>query len=183
MAYLGGLVLIVLTALTCISIIGRSLLTLAHMPFVKEQMAWFSNFLISANVGPVPGDFELVEAGIAFAVFAFLPWCQVNGGHASVDIFTSRLSMRMNRLIDLVNALLMAVVFVLVAWRLWVAASDKLRYGETTFILQFPVWWSYAFSVCAALVVALTAVWVVWIRMKEMIENRNILAGAKGQMR
>ncbi len=29
---------------------------------------------ISIGLGPVPGDFELVEVGTAIAVFFFLPW-------------------------------------------------------------------------------------------------------------
>ena len=77
LALLGGLVLVALTIITCISIAGRA--------------------LISFGLGPVPGDFELVEAGVAFAIFAFLPWCQLNRGHATVDLFTSFLSERTNR--------------------------------------------------------------------------------------
>ena len=57
-ALLGGAVLIVLTLLTVASVSGRALIPL--------------------GLGPLPGDFELVEAGVAFAVFAFLPWCQLS---------------------------------------------------------------------------------------------------------
>jgi hypothetical protein len=44
--------------------------------------------------GPVKGDFEVVEAGIAFSIFAFLPICQLHGGHATVDIFTNLMPKR-----------------------------------------------------------------------------------------
>ena len=54
MAWFGAAVLTALAALTVASIAGRAL----------------SGF----GLGPVPGDFELVEAGTALAVFAFLPW-------------------------------------------------------------------------------------------------------------
>ncbi len=36
----------------------------------------------------VPGDFELVQNGLAMALFAFLPICQLHGGNISVDTFT-----------------------------------------------------------------------------------------------
>ena len=32
---------------------------------------------LGLGLGPVPGDFELVEAGTALAVFCFLPWCHL----------------------------------------------------------------------------------------------------------
>ena len=69
-AMAGGAALIVVLVLTVISIVGRS--------------------LIFAGLGPIPGDFELVEAGTAFAVLAFLPICQFHRGHVTVDLFLSR---------------------------------------------------------------------------------------------
>jgi TRAP-type C4-dicarboxylate transport system permease small subunit len=130
LAILGGVVLAVITVLTVVSIGGRA--------------------FIWAGLRPIPGDFELVEAGMGFAIFAFLPWCQLRRGHATVDLFTSLFPARVNRVIDLVTELLMTAVIVLIAWRLWYGMQDKIRYNETTFILQFPVWWGYAAAMAAA---------------------------------
>src|SRR5690606_10929070 len=98
----------------------------------------------------IPGDFELVEALTAFAVFAFLPWCQLQRGHASVDVFTRALPLRVNRAIDLVAEIVMTLVVLLIAWRLWHGMADKQRYHETSFILQFPLWWGFAAAFVAA---------------------------------
>ncbi|MEH6727489.1 MAG: TRAP transporter small permease [Hyphomicrobiales bacterium] len=136
-ALLGGFVLIVLTLLTVASVSGRA--------------------LIPIGLGPVPGDFELVEAGVAFAVFAFLPWCQLNRGHASVEIFTQFLPPRIDRLLDVTIELLMFGVAVLLFRQHFLGTLDKTRYGETTFILQFPLWWAYAASLAGALVIVLVA--------------------------
>jgi TRAP-type C4-dicarboxylate transport system permease small subunit len=157
LAIVGGLVLIAITVMTVLSISGRALL-------------W-------AGLGPVPGDFELVEAGTAFAVFAFLPWCQLNRGHATVDVFTSFLPDRANRVIDLVTELLMTAIVILIAWRLWYGLLDKVRYNETTFILQFPVWWGFAVAMFAATVGVIVSVFVLYIRVRELIEGRTILQG------
>jgi hypothetical protein len=54
MAWFGAFVLVLLAAMSVVSIAGRALSGL--------------------GLGPVPGDFELVEAGTALAVFCFLPW-------------------------------------------------------------------------------------------------------------
>lgn len=66
-AIVGGLVLCAITLMSVASITGRA--------------------LIGVGLGPVPGDFEMVEVGTALAVFFFLPWCYLKGGHATVDLF------------------------------------------------------------------------------------------------
>jgi len=149
LAILGGLALLAVTGITVASIAGRA--------FTRQ------------GLGPVPGDFELVEALTAFAVFAFLPWCQIKRGHATVDVFTRMLPERANRLIDLVCEVLMTAVVVLIAWRLWYGVADKLRYHETTFILQFPVWWSYAAAFGAAAVGVIVSFYAVFRRLREFL--------------
>ena len=85
MAIIGGLMLSFLVVLTCISVLGRGGNTFGHSEFLTGLAPGFAERLIATGIGPVFGDFELVEAGIAFAIFAFLPICQLHGGHATVD--------------------------------------------------------------------------------------------------
>jgi TRAP-type C4-dicarboxylate transport system permease small subunit len=79
-------------------------------------------------------------------VFAFLPICQLRAGHATVDIFTSGLPDTANRVLLAIWEVLAAAVLALIAWRLGAGLASKLGNGETTFLLQFPVWWAYAAS-------------------------------------
>lgn len=161
LAVVGGLVLVAVTVMTVASISGRALIPL--------------------GLGPIPGDFELVEAGVGFAVFAFLPWCQINSGHATVDLFTSFLSPRVNRVIDLVAEILMTIALGLIAWRLYFGMLDKMRYGETTFILQFPVWWPFAACMVAATVTVIVSVYLVAVRVREVAAGRQILGAERDQ--
>ena len=149
LAIAGGLALVAVICLTVASITGRA--------FVRQ------------GLGPVPGDFELVEALTAFAVFAFLPWCQLRRGHASVDVFTRLLPERANRVIDLVAELLLMLAVTLIAWRLWHGMVDKLRYQETTFILQFPLWWAFAAAFAAAAAGVAVSAYAVFARAREII--------------
>lgn len=160
LAILGGLVLVTITLLTVVSITGRA--------FVRY------------GLGPIPGDFELVEAMTAFAVFSFLPWCQLRRAHATVDVFTSFLSDRVNRFIDLVTELLMTLVIVLIAWRLWYGMWDKVRYNETTFILQFPVWWGFAAAMCAVAVGVIVSFYMLAIRAHEAFTGDTRFAPTQG---
>ena len=158
MAILGGLVLCALVLLICASVLGRGLDTFAHSDLAERTVPTLAASILGTNVGPVRGDFELVEAGVAFAIFSFLPICQLRGGHASVDVFTDRLPPRAQALLIAFWELVMSAVIVLIAWRLFAGLLGKRASGETTFLLQFPVWWAYGASfaaACGAVVVAL----------------------------
>jgi TRAP-type C4-dicarboxylate transport system permease small subunit len=149
----GGLVLVALVVMTCVSITGRA--------------------LIGLGLGPVPGDFELLEAGIAFAVFAFLPLCQLRAGHATVDVFTSAMPVGVNRVLLAVWEILAASVLALIAWRLGAGLAQKIGNGETTFLLQFPVWWAYAACMVPAVVAVIVAVWSAGDRVRSVVTGRD----------
>jgi TRAP-type C4-dicarboxylate transport system permease small subunit len=130
MAWLGAVALVLLAAISVISIAGRALSGL--------------------GLGPVPGDFELVEAGTALAVFCFLPWAHMKRGHAVVDLFWRAYPPALQRALEITADALMLVVWVLLTWRMGLAMLEYRANGEVTFILQFPVWWGYAASMVPA---------------------------------
>lgn len=169
MAYLGGIVLSALILLICVSIAGRTINALAHSDFANGLAPGFAEWLLSTGVGPINGDFELVEAGIAFAIFSFLPLAQFTGAHAAVDIFTNFLSVRVNRVLRAGIEVLFAVFLVIIAYQLFLGTETKLRTGTTTFLLQFPLWWSYAFSLVPAATAAVVAVFMAYIRIVESL--------------
>jgi len=175
MATLGGMALSVLIVLTCVSILGRILNGLFHSDFMEGIAPGFSAWVIQIGVGPINGDFELVEAGVAFAIFAFLPLCQITAGHASVDVFTNLLPRGFNRVSRMVVDLLFATVLMLIAWRLYDGMMSKMRYGETTFLLQFPIWWAYAASFSGAVVAAIVGIYVALVRVYELISGRVVI--------
>lgn len=137
MALLSGLVLLAVVALTCVSIAGRALLPL------------------DIGVGPIKGVYDLTEIGVGAAIFGFLPWCQLQRSHAAVDLFQPVFGGALNRVLNVIVDLGMLIAAVLIAWRLYLGMTDKLRYGETTFIMQLPVWWGYAASLVGAVAFAL----------------------------
>jgi len=149
MAILGGAVLIALIIIVTISVIGRELNT---------------------GFGPILGDFELVEMGIAFVIFAFLPVCQYFGMHATVDVFTTKLGPRTNRWIAAVWEIVLTAIIILITARLFAGLQDKYAYGETTLLLQIPVWWSYAASFAAAVVASIVALYCAIMRLFEAIK-------------
>ena len=174
-AILGGLALSVLIVMTCLSIIGRSLNSVLHGDFLQAFAPGLASALLATGVGPINGDFELVEAGMAFTIFAFLPLCQLNGAHASVDILTSKLPQRINSFLRLLIEILFAAVLILIAVKLFAGMESKRNSGQTTLLLQFPVWWGYAISVPGAIAAALVSVHIAVSRLIEFTTGRLVL--------
>ncbi len=160
LALLGGLLLLALVVMSVVSITGRALVgVFDFFPFDR--------------LGPVPGDFEMVEAGCAVAVCAFLPWCQLNRGHVTVDVFVAAAGDRAKAVLALVGNALMTIAAAVIAWRLQLGLEDKLSYGETTMILQMPVWYGYAGAVVGLWTFAATSLYTVWRSVNEVAAGRE----------
>jgi TRAP-type C4-dicarboxylate transport system permease small subunit len=132
LAWLGGLVLCAVALLVVASVTGRALL--------------------GVGLGPIPGDFELVEMLSAIVVFCFLPWCYLKNGHAAVDLMYVHLPRPVQRTVTVASDWLMLLAWTVLTWRLLVALGDEYREAETTFILALPLWWAYALCAVAAMV-------------------------------
>ena len=122
-AVLGGLGLAFVTLITLANIFGRA--------------------LIPVGLTSVRGQVELVQAGTAFAICAFMPWAHLKRGHASVAIFTDMFSIRANRIIDFVSDLALLVLSGLITWQHTLGMFDKQAFGQTTFLLRLPLWLVY----------------------------------------
>ncbi len=175
MAILGGIMLSVLILLTVFNIVMRLLDRLFHWMVEDGVLAGLGQWMIDAGVGPILGTFELIEAGVAFVIFAFLPICQITGGHATVDIFTSAMSERTNRWLRGVTEVLFGAVMVLIAVQLFGGLMTKFNSGQTTLELQLPVWYSYAIGFVGAALAAVVAVYLGVVRFIEMVSGRTVL--------
>ncbi len=170
MALLGGVVLLCLIAIVGISALGLQVNGFGHLDWVETSAPRFAAWLLGTGVGPLTGDYELVAAGAAFAIFAFLPICQITGGHASVDILTDRFPPRIQAALIAFWEVVLAATLILIAARLYVGTMDKMRYGETSYLIQFPLWWSYGASCAAAAIAALVGVYCAAWRFAQAVK-------------
>jgi TRAP-type C4-dicarboxylate transport system permease small subunit len=189
MAIAGGFVLSILVAIVTLSIIGRELNALLHGDFAQGAFGWLAEWLLAVELpgiwgpiklGPVNGDYELVESGVAFAIFAFLPLAQMTGSHATVDVFTSFLSERTNRVLRAISEVAFAVVLIIIAVQLWEGTLNKLSRHQTTFLLQFPLWWAYAASLVGAVAAAIVSTYVALMRLVETATGHRVMPAGEG---
>ena len=180
-AICGGLVLALLIMIICISVVGRSLNGLLH-GWIGTVLPAVSAWLLQLGVGPINGDFELVEAGVAFSIFAFLPLCQISGGHASVDIFTSKLPSGLNRGLQMMIDIVFAIALIVMAYQLYKGMLSKQSYGDTTFLLQFPIWWAYGACLVGAVMAAVISVYVAGVRVVECATGQDVISDETGMV-
>ena len=135
-AVLAGVLLTVITLMTCISLVGRN------------------------TVGvTLAGDFELTGVVAGAAIALFLPWCQFQRGNIIVDFFTSGASATTNQSLDRFGALLLALVMGLMAWRTTLGGINAYNTHSGTMMLGFPEWVVY---LCIAPPLGLTALIALW---------------------
>ncbi len=137
-AILAGLLMTVITLMTCVSLIGRN-----------------------TTGTTLAGDFELTGVAAGAAIALFMPWCQLRRGNIIVDFFTAKASERTNAALDRFGALLLGLVFALLAWRTTMGGLNAWSSQSGTMMLGFPEWVVYAAMVppfilttCIALVQA-----------------------------
>lgn len=182
MAILGGVILTILVILIFVSVLGRGLNTFGNSDWLNRVAGGFAEWLIGTGVGPVEGDFEIVESAIAFVIFCFLPICQLYGGHAAVDVFTSLLPGGVTKFLLALWEITLAAVLILITVQLFDGMMDKYNNGQTTFLLQYPVWWAYGASFIAAIATSLVGIYCAAARVLEGISGRAILPGSGGAM-
>ena len=146
LAIAGGLLLCLLAALVTLSVTGRSSFSM-----------------------PVPGDFELVAIGTGLAIFAFLPWCQLNRGNVLVDFFMLRAPVRFRIFCDLVGSLLYLVIGIILTWRMTFGAVDMYRYAEKSMTINFPRWTTFPPSI---LMLAFLVVVIAFTLKRSFLEFR-----------
>ena len=116
-AILAGLLLTVITLLTCVSLIGRN------------TTGW-----------TIAGDFELTGVATGAAIALFMPLCQLKHENIIVDFFTANRSALFNHRLDRLGDMLMTVIFALLAWRCALAAINAKETMGASMLLGFPDW-------------------------------------------
>jgi TRAP-type C4-dicarboxylate transport system permease small subunit len=135
-AILAGVLLTVITLMTCVSVIGRN-----------------------TTGATLVGDFELTGVAAGAAIALFLPWCQLQRGNIIVDFFTAKARAQSISVLDRLGALLLAGVMVLLAWRTALGGLNAWTTQSGTMMLGFPEWVVYA---CMVPPIALTAIIGLW---------------------
>lgn len=90
---------------------------------------------------PIPGTFEATEALMVISAFLAIAYNQQVRGHIKVELFTTRLSPRLQTKFEAFSYFLSALFFFLLAWQGWRFAIESLRIREyESGLIAFPVY-------------------------------------------
>jgi TRAP-type C4-dicarboxylate transport system permease small subunit len=135
----GGLVLVALTVMSLVSVVGRA-------AFAK----------------PLPGDYELIQLGCAIAVSAFLPLCQMRGGHVLVDFFTANSRPAVRATLDTFGSILIGIAAAVFTWRMTAGAIGLHQANDQTTILEIPTWYAVALMVPSFALFSVAGFYTAW---------------------
>jgi TRAP-type C4-dicarboxylate transport system permease small subunit len=133
-AVIAGVLLIVITLMTCISLIGRN------------TIGW-----------SIVGAFELSGSAAGAAIALFMPWCQVRRGNIIVDFFTARASESTQQRLDRFGAFMLALAMGLMAWRTGIGGLNAWKTQAGSMMMGFPEWIVYVGMVPPLALTALIA--------------------------
>jgi TRAP-type C4-dicarboxylate transport system permease small subunit len=111
---------------------------------------------------PILGDYELVQVMSAAAVAMALPYCQLARGHVIVDFFTSGAPASLNRALDIAASLLLALVALVVAWRVGRGTVDLWRSSDASMLIGFPTWTVYVPMTLSFVLLGAAALFTAW---------------------
>lgn len=117
----GAVVLVGMAMMTVVSVVGRS---------------FFGH--------PILGDVELVQLGCAVVVSCFLPYTQFQRANIIVDFFTQNATSVRKRWMDSLGNLLYTLMMALVVWRVATGGLGMKDSGESSMLMNLPLWWAYA---------------------------------------
>ena len=101
---------------------------------------------------PLFGSQDLITMTMVILVFGGMALCDRTGGHIAVDIFERHFPPRFNRAVDILSALIGAVIFLALAKAVLDSAKLSVMLNLSTNLLNLPkAWFQYALSGFAVL--------------------------------
>ena len=90
-------------------------------------------------LAPLPGAFEMTEIMMSMLIFAGLPLVSRENQHVTVNLIIGLLSPQIRHFQRLITQIIMAIVFGVMAWRMWIKAAEMLVQGDETAYLLIPI--------------------------------------------
>jgi TRAP-type C4-dicarboxylate transport system permease small subunit len=87
---------------------------------------------------PIFGSVELVSFMGVIAIACSLPFTHQTGGHIGVELFMRKFSTKTRNIVALITESVSLLLFVLVAWRMFLYAGKMRESGELSMNLQLP---------------------------------------------
>ena len=143
-AILGGLILLSIVAVT-VTNVGA---------FTMDRVAR----LWGSTISGLPGYEDYVRLAVAAAIPMFLPYCQLQRGHLSVDLFLKNAPAALNRFIERLSLVLMAATALFLAYWMVVGMQETKDDGALSRVLGWEEWPFYIPGIISLILWALSLI-------------------------
>jgi TRAP-type C4-dicarboxylate transport system permease small subunit len=120
-----------------IALIGLAgLLALSLATVLDVLLRWIFN-------KPIVGLNDTYSMFAAIVIASSFPLCIAERGNVTIRFIGRLLGPRMSDILEAFGNLVACIIFILMAWQLWLYTDQLFQDGETTWILSWPVspWW------------------------------------------
>lgn len=101
---------------------------------------------------------ELEQFMLGTAVYLSIAWAMINKDHVQVDIFVSRISKDTRLRLELIFTLLALFIFVVIAWQLFIKATEAVQMSEAGDLTGIPIGWIVAVMIFGSLTMILVLI-------------------------
>lgn len=147
-ALLGGVGLLLIVGATALNV-GAFALDMVARPF-------------GGSVGVFSGYEDLVRLMISAAALMLFPYCQLRRGHVAVDLFVERLPAGVQRAIDVLSLVAMALLVLFLLFMMWIGMRETQADGAVSRVLGWPEWLFYPPGLISLALWALVAAIDAW---------------------
>ena len=142
-ALTGGLLVFAIMIVTSINVAGFGLDRIART--------------FGSGVSGLPGYEDFVSLAISCAALMFLPYCQAQRGHVSVDLFVGLLSPAIRHALDRVWLAAIVLLACFLGYWMTLGLVESRSDNVLTTVLAWPVWPFYAPGIVSLALWALVA--------------------------
>lgn len=122
---------------------------------IVEVIILLADVIGRAFGAPIYGSQDMITMTMVIVVFGAMALCDRQGGHISVDLFERSYPAWLNRMIDILSALLGAVIFFGIAYAVNESAKISMMLNLSTNLLRLPkAWFQNGLSILALLTAA-----------------------------
>lgn len=125
------------------ALLGGFAIMLAVGVTVINALGFSANVMVRSfgfNVSGLPGYEDMVTLFVGFAALAMMPYCQLHGGHISVDVFIKSAPRSIQWASHLFSTLVMGFIALFLAYMLSQGVAEAQSDGTVTAVLGWPVW-------------------------------------------
>ncbi len=144
------------TVSTAVAFVSRTMFAMAGVALTAMVFLTGADVLMRYFYRPIVGTYEIVSLLGALMVGFSLPQASRIQAHLLMDFVTGKLPPGVQKLFWIITRLLALVLFIIIAWNLWLLGDDFRRVSEGTLTLAFPlcpVAYAIAISCCVEVVV------------------------------